>query len=190
VILSTTGTNADACPDPDAVDAVLDRTASEAVGIDLRRHVSRCPECGDRYGGLFEIDSLAPAIARGAGALARRLEWHRPLLAAALVAAAPVVFLSRAREEHATRVAGVPPPPVAVDTAAPHLVSSRRLEAEFVIDAAGIRTSIRHAGDGGSGSFEYAKTRSGRTDLCWSRRAPPSFEASGADVAAPSEKSR
>ncbi len=42
----------------------------------------------------------------------------------------------------------------------------------------------------GSGSFEYAKTRSGRTDLCWSRRAPQSFEASGVDVAAPSEKSR
>lgn len=188
--LSTTGTNADACPDPDAVDAVLDRTTSEAAGIELRRHVARCPECRDRFGGLFEIDSLAPAIARGAGALPRRLEWRRPLLAAATVAAATVLFLSRSREEHSTRVADVPPPPVAGDVAAPHLVSSRSVEAEFVIDAAGIRTSIRHAGDGGSGSLEYARTRSGRTDLCWSRRTPRPIEASGADVDSPLEKSR
>jgi hypothetical protein len=190
VSLSTTETNAGACPDADAVDAVLDRTASEAAGIELRRHVSRCPECQDRYGGLFEIDSLAPAIARGAGALPRRLAWRRLLPAAALVAAATVVFLSRSREERATHVAAVPLPPVASDVAAPHLISSRRVEAEFVIDARGIHTSIRHAGDGGSGSLEYATTRSGRTDLCWSRRAPQSFEASGADVAAPPEKSR
>jgi hypothetical protein len=188
--MSTTGTNAGACPDPDAVDAVLDRSTSKAAGIEVRLHVSRCPECRDRFGGLFEIDSLAPAIARGAGMLPRRLQWRRLLLAAAIVAAATVVLLSRSREERATRVADAPSPPAAGDVAAPHLVSSRRVEAGFVIDAAGIRTSIRHSGDGGSGSFEYARTRSGCTDLCWSRRAPRSFEASGADVDSLLEKSR
>lgn len=190
MIVPTPGMNADACPDPDAVDAVLDRTTSEAAGLELRRHVSRCPACRDRFGGLFEIDSLAPAIARGAAALPHRFEWRRLLIAAAIVAAATIVLLSRSREERTTRVAAGPPPPVAHDVAPPHLVSSRRVDAEFVIDAAGVRTSIRHAGDGGAGSFEYARTRSGRTELGWSRRAPPSFDASGADVASPLEKSR
>lgn len=161
------------CPDLDAVNAVLDREASEEEAVALRRHVAGCESCRERFGALFEVASLAPAIARG-----RRVSWPRPLLAAAaLIVAAALVVLLRPREGAAPDVATLPKGATSSSLAPPRLVASRRVVTEIVVDAAGVRASIRRVGDGAPASIDFEKRRSGGVNVGWSSLAASSHGA-------------
>lgn len=158
----------DRCPDSDSVDRVLDREAPEEVAGELRRHVAGCPDCRERYGALFEVDSLAPAIARDGDRLRPTIAWRRVLLAAAaLVVAATLVVFLRPRTERVPEISKLDGPRATPAPAPPRLVASRLVETEIVVDATGVRASIRRGGSS-PGSFEFQSSRSGFTSCAWS----------------------
>jgi hypothetical protein len=176
---------ADGCPKLDAVNAVLDREASDEMGRALRRHVAACVACSERFGALFEVDSLAPAVARAPLSVRRITRLQPWLAAAALLVAAALLFFLRARDDRPRDVAQAGKP-----SAPPRLVASRRVETEIVVDSAGVHASIRHAGAGGAGSFDYATSRDGRTSFAWTRLPAAPIGAGKTNGVSPTENSR